>query len=443
MLTYTDALNYLDSFVNYERLGLSHAKKEFGLAKIRKFLEDIGSPERCYVSVHVAGTKGKGSVATYVSSIIRAAGHSVGLFTSPHLITPRERIAVDGEMIPEDDLAAVVSDMKELIEGHPSPGEWTYFELFTVAAMMYFKKRGVEYAVFEVGVGGRLDATNVIEPKVAAITPVSYDHMNVLGTSLDRIAAEKAAIIKEGSVCVSAEQKPAALKEIKARCSEKNVPLVLVGKDIHSGVISMDEKGSVFNITTRRGVYEKARTLLAGDFQPANAAVAVGVCEELFKGKEPDAATVRRGIAAAYIPGRMEILARKPLVVIDAAHNEVSAERLKYSVERIFKYGKLILIAGFSNDKDIRSMCRVIGGLTDTIILTKAALSRAADPYIVRGYFKGKDVTVTTDVKEALGLALSMARDKDMILATGSFFVIGEVRKLLAGGEEKQGVEPR
>lgn len=435
MFTYADSLKYLDSFVNYERLGLSHAKKEFDLGKIRKFLEDIGSPQRGYTSVHVAGTKGKGSVATFVSSIIHSAGHSVGLFTSPHLITPRERIAVNGEMISEDDLAVCVSELKILIEKYPSPGDWTYFELLTVLAMMYFKKRGTEYAVFEVGVGGRLDATNVIEPKVAVITPVSYDHMNVLGTSLSQIAAEKAAIIKKGSVCVTAEQRPAVIKEIKIKCAENNVPLLLVGKDINFRVLSMDDKGSIFNVMTPRGVYEKARTLLAGDFQPANAALAIGVCEELFKDNGLDAAAVRRGIGAAYIPGRIEILARKPLVVIDAAHNEVSAERLKYSVERIFKYDRLILIAGFSNDKDIRSMCRVLGGLTDNIILTKAALARAADPYIVRGYFRGKDVTVTTDIREALGLALSMAREKDMILATGSFFVIGEVRKMLTKDE--------
>ncbi len=438
MLTYSDSLEYLDSFTNYERVGLDRAKKEFDLGKVRRLLAAAGDPQRSYISVHVAGTKGKGSVCAYVSSILTESGSRTGLYTSPHLVSPRERIAVDGEMITKKEFADAVSWLKGTVESSGPGEDWTYFELLTVMAMEYFRRRSVTHAVFEVGVGGRLDATNVIEPAVAAITPISFDHTNVLGRSIGEIAGEKAAVIKDRSVCVSAPQRPEAMEVIEKRCAEKNAPLTVVGRHLEYVTKEADILGSVFDVKGTLAEYKDCRTTLAGDFQPLNAATAIGVCEKLLGAKGLSPAAVCKGIGKAFIPGRMEVLGREPFLIIDGAHNEESAERLCSSVKNIHAGGKVILIAGFSRDKDIAGICRTFGELSNTVIITRSSSPRAADPYVVRGYFRGrdKDIEVTGDVKEALGLALSKAGKKDMILATGSFFVIGEIRKLLVGGDE-------
>lgn len=438
MFTYSNAIKYLDSFTNYERIGLDRAKKEFDLGKVRQLLAVAGDPQRAYVPVHVAGTKGKGSVCAYISSIFTESGARTGLYTSPHLVSPRERIAVDGEIISKKDFADSVSWLKDAVESLGPGGDWTYFELLTVMAMEYFRKRAVDHAVFEVGVGGRLDATNVIEPAVAAITPISFDHMNVLGRSIEEIAREKAAVIKDRTACVSAPQRPEAMDVIEKRCAEKNATLTVVGKHLEYVTGEADIFGSVFDVKGALAEYKDCRTSLAGDFQPLNAAIAIGVCEKVLGAERLSGPAVKRGIGKAFIPGRMEVLGREPLLIIDGAHNEESAEKLCSSVKKINTAGKVILIAGFSRDKDIAGMCRAFGELSDTVIITRSSSPRAADPYVVRGYFRlrDKEVAVTGDVKEALGLALSKAGKKDMILVTGSFFVIGEVRKMLVGGDE-------
>ena len=437
MLTYSDSLKYLDSFTNYERIGLDRAKKEFDLGKVRRLLAAAGDPQRSYVAVHVAGTKGKGSVCAYVSSILAENGLQAGLYTSPHLISPRERIAVNGEAISKKDFADSVSWLKGAVESSALAGEWTYFELLTVMAMEYFRRRAVGYAVFEVGVGGRLDATNVIEPAVAAITPISFDHMNVLGRSIEEISREKAAVIKDRIACVSAPQRPEAMDVIEKRCAEKSSTLTVVGRHLEYVTGETDIYGSVFDVKGTLSEYTGCRTALAGDFQPLNAATAIGVCEKLLGPGGLSVAAVKRGVGKAFIPGRMEVLGREPLLIIDGAHNEDSAAKLCSSVEKIHSGGKIILIAGFSGDKDIMGMCRMFGKMSDVVIITRASSPRAADPYVVRGYFRGndKEVIVTGDVKEALGMALKTAGKNDMILATGSFFVIGEIRKLLVGGD--------
>lgn len=436
MFTYEDSLKYLNSFVNYEHTGLDRSGKAFNLEKVRRLLEIMGRPQDSYDSVHVTGTKGKGSTCAFISSILQASGGTVGLYTSPHLVSPRERIAVNGQVISKVDFAGILEKLRNFIIRSEELSGWTFFEVLTAAAMLYFKDRGVSHAVFEVGLGGRLDATNVIDPKVAVITPISFDHTNVLGGTIEEIASEKAAIVKRGSACVSAPQKPEAMIVIKERCSAVSASLSVVGEDIVCKGERMDGAGSVFDVTGMNGNYPSCETSLVGDFQPFNCALAIGVCEKLLgSGLTPEA--VYGGVSRAFIPGRMEILGRAPLVMIDGAHNVASMERLTHSVKSIFKYGKLIVIAGFSQDKDIKGMCGILSSLADKIVLTRAEVGRAADPYILRGYFKGGDITaVTSGVKEALGVAFSIADKNDMILIAGSFFVIGEARKLLVGGEE-------
>ncbi len=432
MLTYQQAVKYLDTFLNYEKKGFEGVKKEMDLERVRSALKKLGRPEKNYPSVHVAGTKGKGSVAVFTRSILSETGYRTGLFTSPHLSDPRERIEVDGRSISREDLARTVELLMEMLP-ESSSKELTYFEIYTLLAMLYFSRQKVDAAVFETGLGGRLDATNVIQPRVAAITPISYDHTDILGRTIQKIAREKAAIIKRGSRCVSSPQKAGALEVIERRCLEVNVPLTLVGADLAYMPKTMLPDGSVFDVTTSRSVYQDCRVTMPGEFQVENAAAAVAICEDFCeKEKRMDPQAVKRGIQKAFLPGRMEIISREPLILIDGAQNAASCERLKYSVEHIFEYDRLILLLGLSRDKDIKGVCSAFEGLADNIILTKSAHERALDPELIRGYIKGGDVKITASSREALGVALSKARKGDMVLAAGSFYLIGEIRLLAA-----------
>ncbi|MDP8299670.1 MAG: folylpolyglutamate synthase/dihydrofolate synthase family protein [Candidatus Tantalella remota] len=435
MRSYKETLDYLDSFVNYEIVGLDGIKEKFDLGKLHDALRSVGDPHKDYKCVHVAGTKGKGSVCVFTSVILQGEGHSVGLFTSPHLVDPKERIRVNGDEITEEELTSAATVLRDSIEGGTE--RFTYFEIYTMIAMLHFSIKKVDFAVFEVGLGGQLDSTNVIDAKVCGISPISYDHMNVLGNSLGEIATEKAGIIKKGAHCVSAPQTEDAMDVIRERCADQDATLSVVGEDITYKIISMDAEGSKFDVRTPKGTYENCRTVMPGDFQAMNCAVAISLAEQALGGRELDMGKLTDSLSRAFLPGRMEVLATKPFIVIDGAQNGDSSRCLKYSVEQIFKYDRLILLFGISKDKDIKSTCRELGPVADEIILTRAAVDRAADPHLVRGFFKGKSVKVTRDVKEALGLALKAAGKRDIILATGSFFVAGEVRELVLGTQEQ------
>ena len=427
MKQFDKALEYLNSFTNYELLGMDRLAGEFDLGKIRRVLDELGQPDRSYKVIHVAGTKGKGSTCAFISSILEEHGFKVGLFTSPHLTDVRERIKVSGRMISESDLADIVDIIR--VKVTPEAG-YTYFEALTVLAALHFKKAGVDHAVFEVGLGGRLDATNVLVPDATVITPISYDHMNVLGDRLEDIAAEKAAIIKNGSFCVTAFQKEAVHNILNDRCRVEGVTLYSVGKDIKIGSPVFDSEGSYFNLEGLNDSYNDCRIDLPGDFQPGNAAVAVGVCEKLLRERLDDEA-LKLGLQQAFIPGRMEIISQNPSMIIDGAQNAESAARLRFSIEEIFKYDRLVLLLGMSKDKDIKGFCKELAPAADKVILTKVDMDRAADPVIMRGYFNGKDVRVTGDVKEALGAAFAEAGENDLVLVTGSFFLIGRVREMI------------
>ena len=440
MLSYEDSLKYIDSFINYERMGLGLLKRKFDLGKMRAALVKMGNPERNYRSVHIAGTKGKGSTAVFVSSILKEAGYTVGLYISPHLITPRERISINGEVISKDDFALTLSEIEKIVSPEGGDSGYSFFEMYTLLAILYFSNRKADFAVFECGLGGRLDATNVVPAGVSGITSISYDHTEVLGNRLEEIAGEKAGIIKPGSFCVSAPQKASVMEVITEKCALEKAALAVVGKDITYRVKKMTETGSTFDVFGK-AEYTDLRTSLAGEFQAENSAVAVGISEHILgarpQGDTPEVTNaVKRGIFNAFIPGRLEILAKEPYLVIDGAHNIASAARLKYSVEEIFKYDRLILLLGFSEDKDIKGICDEIAPMADEIIATRAMVRRAADPGVIKGYIRNKQVSIARDTKEALGLALSKAGKKDLILATGSFFLIGEIRKLILGEQE-------
>lgn len=444
MLTYKETLKYLDSFVNYEQIGPDRFKGNGNLDKLRNVLKRLGNPQRRFRSVHISGTKGKGSVSTFTSSILEESGYRVGLFTSPHLDTAFERIRINGKNIGKTEFVRTVNYLREYIdhtvgtEFTPLDGShltgFTFFEIYTLIAILYFSIKKVDFAVFEVGMGGRLDATNVIDAEVCGITPVSYDHMQVLGRSLKQIAREKSAIIKRGAHCVSSSQRVSALRVIKDRCKEKGAFLSFVGKDITYHIQKSNVKGSQFDVSSKMGRYRKCRTKMPGSFQVSNCCAAIGICESILGRKGINKSIVKRGIRCAFVPGRMEVVCRRPTVVIDGAQNGDSVRNLKLSIEQIFKYDKLILLLGVSQDKDIKGICRHISPLADNIVLSRASISRALDPHLIRGYIKGKRVRITNNVKEALGVAFQLAGKNDLILATGSFYLIGEVRRMILDG---------
>ncbi len=437
MSTPIDALRYLGSFVNFEKTGFKGLKRRRDLGKLRDALGKMGDPERQYRVAHVAGTKGKGSVCAFTASILASSGYRTGLYLSPHISSETERISVDGKNITEKEMAAVLEGLMPYL-GRTPREDFTYFELFTLIAIKYFSMEKVDFAVFETGIGGRLDATNVTRAEVYGLSPISYDHMHVLGNTLPEIASEKAAIIKHGSHVVSAPQRPAVMRVIRARCKGQKASISVVGSEIKYAVNDVDDKGVSFNVTTDNNVYRECRTILPGYFQAVNCATAIGICEKLLENglARPGAIgghELKRGIEKAFLPGRLEVLGKEPYVVIDGAQNADSARELMRSVNGIFRYDRLVLIIGLCMDKDIAGFCNELVSSADKVILTRFSSERSADTAVIKGYVKKKDVCETKDIKEALGVAFKYSSKKDLILITGSFYLIGEARRMIVG----------
>ncbi|MBU1128424.1 MAG: bifunctional folylpolyglutamate synthase/dihydrofolate synthase, partial [Candidatus Omnitrophica bacterium] len=256
-MKYSEAIEFLNSFYDYEKIALDPLKERFNLGFLREILKKIGDPDKSYRSVHIAGTKGKGSISVFTSNIIAEAGYRTGLYISPHVSDIRERISVDDRVISEKDFAQTVRALLSSAGALLDPEKLSYFEVLTLVAMLHFKMKEVEVAVFECGMGGRLDATNVITPVVCGFAPISHDHVQILGTKITEIAGEKAAIIKKGARCVTARQEPAVLKIIKDKCREQNASLSIVGSDVTCGAVKAGPGGTSFDIYGRYGNYNK------------------------------------------------------------------------------------------------------------------------------------------------------------------------------------------
>ena len=333
MITYRDALNYLYSFTDYEKRGFAaYAPEFYDLDRVRHLLALMGEPQRAFRAVHIAGTKGKGSTAAMIESVLRAAGYRTGLYTSPHLHSFRERIQEAGELIPEAGVIRLVEEMQPLVARVDGV---TTFEIITCLAFAWFAEQGVAWAVVEVGLGGRLDATNVLHPAVTVITPISYDHVAILGDTLTQIASEKAGICKPGVPLVSAPQPGEALATIRGVCERLGAPLTLVGRDWtwQSGAADLD--GQAFTVRHGKRVSFELHLPLLGEHQLVNATTAAAVLSVLEQGGlEVPPSALREGLQAVRWPGRLEILGREPLVVADGAHNGDSARKLIAALQR-------------------------------------------------------------------------------------------------------------
>ena len=438
---YQAALDYVLSFADYERAFRSAVV--FDISRIEALLKRLGKPQQAARSVHVAGTKGKGSTSAMIASMLIASGYRTGLYTSPHLHTFTERIQVDGEPIAEEKFAEIVWGLKpevETVNRFGGLGELTTFEILTALAFVYFKERGVDFQVLETGLGGRLDATNVVKPEICVITSISFDHTEVLGNTLTQIAMEKAGIIKPGSRVVSAPQNPEASAVIERVCQERGASLIKVGQEVAWRRNKISDSGQSFQLKGIRGNYDFTIPLL-GEHQLENAAVAVASLEILANlGAKVSPESMAIGLSQVCWPGRLQILQHNPLFVVDGAHNADSAMNLREALKQYFDFDDAILIIGTSQDKDLAGIVAELSPLPSMVIATHSHHPRAVvTSELVAEFSKwGVKPQVAENVASAVDLALDKAKPRDLICATGSLFVVAEVIEYIRGLPHEQ-----
>lgn len=433
---YQAAMDYIYSFVNYEsKMPPSPEHARFNLDRMRWLLAELGDPQLQFPSVVVAGTKGKGSTCALLESILRAAGHRTGLYTSPHLHSWRERVQIDRTLITQDEVIARIEQLKPLVERAGEHGEPTYFELTTALALRYFADQQVDIAVLEIGLGGRYDTVNVVTPLVSLITPISFDHMSVLGTTLAEISSAKAGIIKPQVPVVVTPQWLEAEQVIRAEAAAQHAPLFraeLEGLRRIGESDQPDERAFWYPIPIHA-----ERIGLGGAHQLENARSAVGAALLLRQqGFIIDEDALADGLRTARWPGRFEIVAREPTIVVDGAMNGASALRLREALGTL-PHNRLILVLGTSRDKDIDAIARELVPGASAVVLTRSYHPRAADPQMlaehVRPLLSAPDLplVLTDDVPPALDEARRLANPDDLICVTGSLFPVAAAREAL------------
>jgi len=436
---YQQVLDYICSYTDYEKVPMPHDPAFYDLRRVDELLAHLGNPHLGARSVHIAGTNGKGSTAAMIASALTAAGYTTGLYTSPHLLTWRERIRVDGELISEAELAALVERVKpevEAVNQRATYGELTTFELLTALGFAYFKLKGVDFQVLEVGMGGKFDATNVINPEIGVITSISLDHTEVLGNSLAEITVEKTGIIKPGSAVVTSPQSDDATRVIEETCLSCGVQLIKVGSDVTWQGLGFNDNQQRLRVVGRLGSYELSIPLL-GWHQLANAATAVAALEVLAgKGFNISRSSITNGLARVIWPGRLQIISRHPFIVVDGAHNPDAARRLRESLEQYFDFAQVILIIGVSDDKDVAGVVSELAPIADKVIVTRSHHPRPMAPTAIVAEFAkyGVEAQVADNVPSALTEALGPATEEDLICVAGSLFVVAEAIEQVSGG---------
>ena len=433
-MDYRQALNYIE---NTGKFG-----SRLGLENVSRLLDILGNPHRDLRIIHVAGTNGKGSTCSFINSMLIYQGYNVGLYTSPYLEEFNERIKINNVNISDEDLAQSVSRVSDAIgqmieEGCDHPTE---FEIITACAFLYFRDRDVDFAVIEVGLGGRLDATNVCIPLVSAITSISMDHMEYLGDTLARIAFEKGGIIKNKRPVVLYQQSDEVESVISSICSERDSELFITEND-KIEYISEEMSSQSVNLEVMGHFYSGIEISLPGRHQARNLAVALSVLRLLEISSDisqVDTEALYRSIRETRWPGRMEVIKTEPLTIIDGAHNPDGAAILSESVDRYLVGKKINLVFGMLRDKDILSVAKLLAVKADRIIITEPESPRAASSAEVHGIIlealRGEDVpdiTEIPDIEEAVRHGQSMAGDGEAVIYAGSLYMIGRVRSLL------------
>lgn len=447
---YNDALDYLYSFIDYSlKRNFRNAAEKFDLNRMRQFMGLLGNPHQDYGIIHVAGTKGKGSVSSLCASVLSAQGYKTGLYTSPHMVEFTERIRIDGKMIPKMDLVEMMDKLKPVAEQAP---DITTFELTTAIAFLYFSIKKVDYAVFEVGLGGRLDATNVVDPIVSVITSISYDHVQILGNTLSAIAGEKGGIIKPNTPVVVAPQKEEARLKLESIAKERNAPIIQVGRDYLYAADSHSLDGQHFLMwtpeeqplvdefieTAGRNIWSPNRLKipLLGFHQVENAATAYAALKTAEKfGVEISQAAYQQGFSQVEWPGRLELLRRHPPVILDSAHNRYSALRLRQAMDDYFPGLPILLVFGASEDKDIEGMFQELLPRVRRVITTQTTHPRAIDAAVLveLAHRSGRSAEAIVPIEDAFKKALEEAGEDCVILITGSIFVAAAARDILSG----------
>jgi dihydrofolate synthase/folylpolyglutamate synthase len=427
---YQEALDYIYSFVDFSRTHQENLRPEnFDLGRMERFMGLLGHPQHDFPSLHIAGSKGKGSVSAFCASALEQADYKVGLYTSPHLKDFEERMQINRIPIPRTTLVDLVAEIHPAVAQVPG---LTTFEIMTGLAFLYFAREEIQIGVIEVGLGGRLDATNVITPLVSVITSLYLDHITILGDTLDKIAREKGGIIKPGVPAVTAPQKSEALQVIRAIAAEQGSPLIEVEASYPYQMVSRDLDGQAFRIMAAKD--EEPRELfipLLGDYQVVNAVTAYAALDVLRKQGFPlQESQIRLGFADTRWPARFEILQRDPPVIVDSAHNPAAMEKLRETIDSYFPGQELILVFGISEDKQLDGMYEAILPRTAHLICTKADHPRAMDAEELAHRAGGFETSVEAvpEVAAALRRALDLVTGDRVVLVAGSIFVAASAR---------------
>jgi dihydrofolate synthase/folylpolyglutamate synthase len=439
--TYAKAIEYIFAKTDYERQQtLRYNTTTFDLDRMNKLLKNVGNPHKKTETVHIAGTKGKGSTATMLAKMIEANSYDVGLYTSPHVTNLHERIAINSKLISKKDMLGLINRIQPVIEKmarqKQSP---TFFEIFTALAFMHFANKKVDIAIIETGLGGRLDSTNVVEPSLVGITSISIDHQNLLGSGLDSIAKEKAGVIKKGIPVVTVKQEPVAMKVLKQTAHSVKAPLTVTGRDIDFSYRfeSSREHGphNRICVTTPTSKFEHLKVPLPGEHQAINCGLALALLDKLKSaGYEIDDDKAVKGLKNVSMVGRMEIICDDPRILVDTAHNAASIKALIQAIGQHVPYDSMIIIFGCNTDKDVRGMLEQLQYGADKVIFTRSNSPKAVFPQDLADMYTeicGKMCQTALTVSEAVRTAKSAITREDLICITGSFYLVGQAKQQL------------
>ncbi len=412
------ALEYL---ANLTRVGW-----KLGLNKIQSMLSELNNPHKRYFTIHVAGTNGKGSTSAMLESILRSAGYRTGLYTSPHLIYIGERIRCNGRAISRDDLISYIERLRPMIQKY----KCTFFEAMTAIAFLYFAECAVDVAVIEVGLGGRLDATNVIHPLLSIITRIDLDHTKQLGNDRKSIALEKAGIIKPGGLCLTHSHYEDVNQIFQDVCRKNCAEHIPLERLLEVRNVELTERLTTLDLAVNGSFFPQLKLSLIGEHQIQNAGLAVAAAmilnSKFFPIKIED---IYHGLIDVRWPGRLQLVAQRPKIVVDVGHNPDGVAQVAKSIQKIFRYDRLIVLFGVCKDKDYLTMIATLAPLADLFIATKAATSRALAPRTITTIASqySNEVRQFRSSREAIGHALQAARPNDLILCIGSHYLVGEI----------------
>ncbi|MBN2019309.1 MAG: bifunctional folylpolyglutamate synthase/dihydrofolate synthase [Sedimentisphaerales bacterium] len=435
--SYDEAIKYLYTKTDYEQeKHLRYNVDTFDLKRMERLLSLVGNPHNKFDTIHIAGTKGKGSTATMLAKMLEANGYKVGLYTSPHVVDLHERIRINSEMITKSAMLGLINRVYKPVEKMAKERCPTFFEIMTAISFMHFADTKADVAVVETGLGGRLDSTNVIKPKLVGITSLSIDHQKQLGSTIAEIAGEKAGIFKPGVPIITVQQDPDALQVLKTRAAAVKAHISITGVDIDfSHRFETSPEHGPHNrvcLTTPTSKFEHLRVPLHGIHQAINCGLALAMLDKLKTvGYTIDNEKAAKGLSQVKLDGRMEMICEDPRILIDAAHNAASIRALMHAIGQSIPYDSMIVIFGCNEDKDIKGMLRELQFGADKVIFTRSNSVRAASPDELADQYiaiSNKMCQSALNLPEALRLARSAVGKEDLICITGSFYLIGQAK---------------